>query len=115
MNEPAASTPENPNAQAILEALNRCIIACENCIAGCLGEEHVQMMVRCIAYDRDCADICRLTAAFIARRSEHALHVIKECIEICQKCYLECSQHRDEHCKQCAAACQACIEACRLY
>ncbi|GGF21689.1 four-helix bundle copper-binding protein [Hymenobacter cavernae] len=115
MSEPNAFTPQNPNAQAILEALNRCINACENCISGCLSEEHAQMMVRCIAYSRDCADYCRLTAAFIARRSEHAPHVIRECIEICQKCYLECSQHQDDHCKECAAACQACVEACRTY
>ena len=115
MNTPAFAISQNPNAQTILEALNRCIIACENCITGCLGEEHVQMMARCIAFDRDCADICRLTAAFIARRSEHASHVIKECIEICQKCYQECSQHQDDHCQECGAACQACVEACRTY
>ncbi|SNR59009.1 MULTISPECIES: four-helix bundle copper-binding protein [Hymenobacter] len=101
--------------QPVLDALSRCIAACEMCADACLHEDHVKMMVPCIRLDRDCADICRLTAAFIARGSDHAKHVLRECIEICQKCADECGQHQHDHCQQCAAACRACVEACQQY
>lgn len=100
---------------AVVDALGRCIAACELCADACLDETDVQMMVPCIRNCRDCADICRLTLAFIARGSDHAPHVLRECLEICQKCHDECSQHTDEHCQKCAAACQACLAACRAY
>ncbi|GAB3236764.1 hypothetical protein GCM10027346_27380 [Hymenobacter seoulensis] len=99
----------------VLDALNRCIAACEHCATSCLHEEHVQHMVPCILLDRDCSDVCALTARLVARGSEHAKHLMRECIEICTKCANECSQHEDEHCQQCAAACQACVEACQRY
>ena len=101
--------------QTILDALARCIAACEMCSDACLHEDHVHMMVPCIELDRDCADICRLTSAFIARGSQHAQHVIKECIEICQKCADECGKHQHDHCQYCAEACRKCVEACQQY
>lgn len=109
------STASRPDHQNILEALARCVAACEHCSTACLGEDDVKMMVPCIRLDRDCADICRLTAAFIARGSDHATHVLRECIEICQKCHDECARHPAPHCQECAAACQACVEACKTY
>lgn len=101
--------------RAVLDALARCIAACEYCADACLSEDNIQMMVGCIRTDRDCADICRVTAAFIARNSAHAPHIMKECIELCQKCYDECSQHKHDHCQQCAEACKACLDACKSY
>ncbi|WP_051718905.1 four-helix bundle copper-binding protein [Hymenobacter sp. IS2118] len=115
MNHPAASPRTRKDNRAVIDALSRCIAACEMCADACLDENDTKMMVPCIRLDRDCADICRLTAAFIARGSDHAQHVLKECMEICQKCHDECSQHQHDHCQQCAAACKACLEACRAY
>lgn len=109
------SAPPITENQTVLEALNRCVAACENCITACLHEEHVQHMVGCILLDRDCADICALTARFVARGSAHAKHVMRECIELCQLCHTECAKHNDTHCQQCAAACKACIEVCKAY
>ena len=110
-NNPASATQN----QTVLDALNRCVAACENCISGCLSEEHVGMMVNCIRFDRDCADVCALVARLVARGSEHAKHLMKECIEVCTKCANECAKHNDSHCQQCAAACKACAEACQQY
>ena len=115
MQMPAATPRSRPDNRAVLDALSRCIAACELCADACLAETDVAMMVPCIRLDRDCADICRLTAAFIARGSAHAPHVLKECIEICQKCHDECAQHEHAHCKQCAEACKACVAACKSY
>lgn len=111
----AISTASRPAYQDVLDALARCTAACEHCATACLDEADIKVMVPCIRLDRDCADICRLTAAFIARGSDHASHVLRECIEICHKCYDECVQHPHVHCKECAAACKACLEACESY
>jgi hypothetical protein len=115
MNMNTAPPRTRKDNRAVTDALSRCIAACEMCADACLDEDDIKMMVPCIRLDRDCADICRLTAAYIARGSDHAQHVLKECMEICQKCHDECAQHQHDHCQQCAAACQACLEACRAY
>jgi hypothetical protein len=95
--------------------LAECAAACENCLDSCLSEDDVQMMVGCIRLDRDCSKICQLTASFVASHSEHAKHVIKECIELCELCAEECEKHDHDHCKDCARACRECAEACRSF
>jgi len=92
--------------------LVKCMTACEYCATLCLQEENVKMMARCIMLDRDCADICMLTARFVARDSAHAQHVMRECIEICRLCEEECRKHEADHCQKCADACRECAEAC---
>lgn len=99
----------------LLQLLGECAAACDHCATACLGEENVKMMARCIALDMDCAQICSLTAAFVARGSEHAAHLLAECAEICAACARECENHADrhDHCRECAEACRKCEEACR--
>ena len=97
----------------LLEALNNCAAECNHCTIACLDEEDVKMLTRCTKLDIDCADICQLTASFVARGSEHAIHLMKECAEICEACAEECEKHAHmEHCRKCAAACRYCAEAC---
>ena len=112
MNQPTSSALDN---QILLDALNRCVAACEHCATACLSEEHVKHMVGCIRLDRDCADICALTARLVARGSVHAKHIMKECVEVCRLCEAECAKHNHTHCQQCAAACKACADACVAY
>ena len=78
--------------QSLLDALNACIASCEHCATACLSEQNVQMMARCISLDRDCADICALTARCVARGSEHAAHLLRECAEACRRCEQACRQ-----------------------
>jgi hypothetical protein len=102
--------------QTLLDALNACIAACEHCATACLQEQDVQMMARCISLDRDCADVCALTARLVARGSEHAAHLLRECAEICRLCAEECEKHgaHSQHCQECAEACRRCEQACRV-
>lgn len=103
----------NQQNQSLLDALNACVAACENCASACLQEDDVKMMAPCIALDRDCSDICALTARLVARGSAHAQHLLRECAEICRQCAEECEKHQHQHCQDCAAACRRCEEACR--
>ena len=99
----------------LLAALHKCADECNHCATACLEEEDVKMLAKCISLDMDCAQICSLTAALVARGSEHGKHLLKECAEVCNACADECEKHAAmgmEHCKKCAEACRACAEAC---
>ena len=102
-----------PQTQSLLQILSECVDACEHCATACLQEDNVQMMARCILLDRDCADVCALTYRFVARGSEHAQHLMRECAEICHACVEECAKHEADHCQACAEVCRRCADACR--
>jgi hypothetical protein len=96
-----------------IEACNACVVACNHCAASCLQEQDVKMMARCIALDMDCAQICALASAAMARGSEHARAICALCADICQSCGDECAKHNMAHCQQCAKACLQCAKECR--
>ena len=97
----------------LLDALNNCVAECNHCAVACLDEQDVRMLSRCIKINIDCADICQIASSLIARGSEHASHLLKECADICEACAEECEKHSHlEHCKKCAEACRKCAEAC---
>ena len=99
--------------QSVIQALNECYAVCEHCSTACLQEEDVKMMVRCIMLDRDCAELCRLTAGILARGSELAKTFLQACAEVCSACAEECSKHQSQHCQECAESCRRCAEACQ--
>ncbi|HKC67314.1 MAG TPA: four-helix bundle copper-binding protein [Bacteroidia bacterium] len=101
------------NHEPLLTILADCASACNYCSTACLAEEDVKKMADCIKLDMDCTEICRITASFIARGSDHAKHLLKECAEICTKCAEECGKHKTKHCQECAEACRKCAEACK--
>ena len=86
---------------------------CSHCAMACLDEEDVKMLARCIKLNIDCADVCRLAASLLSRGSEHGLHLLDECAELCDACADECESHSDMgHCKKCAEVCRHCASAC---
>ena len=70
-------------------------------------------MARCIQLDMDCAQICRLAAAYMSRGSELSATICEVCAEVCDACAEECEKHDMEHCRQCAQACRRSAEECR--
>lgn len=102
----------NSQYQACIEACSNCAIVCQTCATACLHEDNVKMMARCIALDMDCADICAMATAAMARNSEFAKEICKLCATICRACGEECGKHEHDHCQECAKACMACAEAC---
>lgn len=96
-----------------IDACTQCAIACQHCASACLQEQDVKMMTRCIALDLDCATICELAAAAMARGSENAQAICALCADICEACGDECAKHAMDHCQQCAQACRRCAEECR--
>lgn len=103
---------KNLAKDVLLQSLIKCIAACEACADGCLEEQDANRMAQCIRTDRDCADICTLTARYVARNSPHLPGVLQQCIIICRACEEECRQHDMDHCRACAAACAECLAVC---
>lgn len=99
--------------KSCIEACYACAAACDHCAAACLQEQDVKAMAGCIVLDMDCAQICRLAAAYMARGSEFAKAVCQLCAEVCQACGDECAKHQMAHCRECAQACYRCAEECR--
>ena len=96
----------------LISQLNNCAIECNHCYNECLNESDVNMMLRCIELDRDCADICQLTASMLSRGSELSRQMLEVCAEVCKECADECAKHSHEHCKMCEETCRKCAEAC---
>jgi len=100
--------------KSCIDACNACATACGHCAASCLAEKDVQRMAHCIQLDIDCAEICRLAAAYMARGSDLAGPICETCAEVCDACATECEHHKAmEHCRQCAEACRRCAAECR--
>ncbi|MBE0535249.1 MAG: four-helix bundle copper-binding protein [Phycisphaerae bacterium] len=95
-----------------IEACNACAVACEYCATACLQGENVQMLVRCIAMNRDCAKLCYTASGFMAAGSEFSEDICATCSDICQACADECRQHKHDHCQQCADVCERCAKEC---
>ncbi len=95
-----------------MEACMRCALACHHCSTACLAEEDVKPMARCIALDMDCAAVCELAAAAMARGSENAHALCRLCAQICELCGDECGKHDMSHCQTCAQECRACAAEC---
>lgn len=98
---------------ACIRACYDCAAACDHCATACLAEPDPKPLVRCVALDIDCADICRMAAAYMARGSEFARRICGFCAEVCEACGAECAKHSHPHCQECAAACRRCAEECR--
>jgi hypothetical protein len=103
----------NQKYQSCIDACLACAAACNGCAAFCLQEEHVKMMARCIQLDMDRAQICSLSAAYMARNSEFAGQLCDLCATVCDACAEECGKHDHEHCQRCAEACRRCAGECR--
>ncbi len=101
--------------ETLLQALGKCITACNHCADACLNEDHVQMMVKCIRTDRVCAEICSTAHQVLSTSYENVKDLLLVCIRICEECATECEKHDHDHCQQCAEACRECAEACKAY
>ena len=102
----------NQIEDACMRACNDCAVACLQCAMACLHEADPKPMARCIALDLECADICRLAVASMARGGEHMKAICALCAIACLGCAAECGKHNMDHCKHCAEACKRCAEAC---
>ena len=96
----------------LVTVAENCAEECERCATLCLSEKDVAAMVDCVRFDRDCADLCRLVAAFAARDSPFTTLAASVLASVCKRCADECSRHDVAHCQVCAGACRSCASEC---
>src|SRR6187402_3543985 len=96
--------PTQTHVPALVAELYACANACNLCYEACLAEDDVTAMAECIRRTRDCADMCLLTASFVARNSDVSERVKKLCHDLCLRCEMYCSKMPHKHCKDCAEA-----------
>ena len=102
-----------------IEACFDCAQTCTACADACLGEQqHLQMLVRCIRLNLDCADVCETTGRLLSRQTEPDWSLIRAqleaCAAACRSCGDECQRHAGmhQHCQVCAESCRRCEQAC---
>ncbi len=102
------------HAQSCIEACVGCMQECDRCFNACVSEPNANEMADCIRLDRECAEMCWITIAFISQGSKLMNDLARRCIAACDACATECEKHDMEHCRRCAAACRDCAKECRL-
>lgn len=98
--------------QACIEACKTCAEKCDACLDALRDDPNPQMMSRCTSLCMDCASMCRLAIAYMARDSEFIDLICQDCAEVCSICAEECMKYPMEHCQACGSACNECAEEC---
>lgn len=81
---------------------------CEECFDFCLKETDVKARANGLSILKDCADICALSAKFMASNSDYAKQLCGVCATVCDACASECFMFKDTHCQECADECRKC-------
>lgn len=103
------------SAKKVVKKISECQAVCNYCFDSCLHEEHVAMMTKCIALDKECAEICSLAVSSICSSASLVKEVMKLCVKACESCAKECEKHDNSHCRECAKVCRGCAEECKSY
>ena len=101
--------------------MQRCIQLCHDCHARCISminhcltlggryadSAHIRLLM-------DCAQMCSITADFMARASSFHDRTCHLCAELCRSCAESCTRVAgdDQTAKQCAELCLRCAESC---
>lgn len=103
------------------DEIQQCIKSCMECSQECMktmmqclekGGDHAEPSH--IKQLLDCAEICKLSASFMARDSIYAIRLCDLCAEICDGCAESCeAMADDEDMRKCAEVCRKCAEHCR--
>lgn len=99
----------------LVMTINHCEATCENMITMVNGFHDCDDRVKQVRLLRDCADICTLTAKFIARNSIFARQIANLCAYICQMCGKECLRFKDSESQNCGRVCLNCARECQIF
>ena len=104
-----------PMYERLVKVIQDCEATCEHMTTMLKRRPDVQMRMRQLILLRDCADICGLTAKFVARNSIFSKHCAHLCAIICETCGRECARFPDMESQQCAQICLNCARECQAF
>ena len=100
----------------LIDALFECVNACEHCALESYSEQPLETNIHRLLLNRDCADLCTLTARFVARGSAYSQYLLAQCADVCRAYSKVCEESWAgmKHCQNCCVdACRRCEQACR--
>ena len=101
--------------EQIVRQIQDCEATCEHLINHIKKMNDCQMRAKQTMLLRDCADICGLTANYIARDAIFKRHSAILCADICDACGKECDKFPDKESRNCAQICFHCAMQCRAF
>lgn len=101
------------HASNVLQTVQNCEAICEHMISLLLCYKDVHARALQIQLLRDCADICSITAAYLARQSLLIPSITNLCAYICELCGNECKKFPDPESQKCSQICLNCAKECR--
>jgi hypothetical protein len=96
----------------LVKIINDCEATCEHMIHHLLMGRDLSLREDQISLLYDCANICNLTARYIARGSFFAKSSAALCEEVCAACGNECERFSDQMSQHCAIVCFNCAKHC---
>ncbi len=113
-------TQQQPTMEPMSRQMQECVQACMDCHAVCeetmssclhMGGEASMPVMRALM---DCAEITRMCADMMMRRSPLADEMCMMCAQACDICAEAClSMPEDDRMTACADSCRRCSEMCR--
>lgn len=101
--------------EALVKVIQDCEATCEHMTTHLKKRSDVHMRTRQLILLRDCADICGLTAKYVARDSIFARQCAVLCACVCEVCGAECARFPDRESQHCAMVCMHCARECRAF
>lgn len=112
-----STTPTTLASGSLAEQANACALACDLCVTASLAhvERGMTDMLACVRMARECAALCRATAALASMGSSRLSELARICADCCDACSAQCRSHAEHEpaCAACADACASCATACR--
>ncbi len=115
MHDYSSHMSHKPMHAHLVMVIQDCEATCEHMTTFLKGRPHVQMRTKQLILLRDCADICGLTAKYVARGSMFARHCAHLCAMICETCGNECARFPDPESQECSRTCLNCARECRAF
>ena len=108
----------NLDNNALVKQLMDCANANVKCVAECLSKNDAKLMMECVQYCSDCAELCMKTARLLKVGSKMGVQYLSLCEEVCKLCYEECRKYTNlnscvecmQHNMRCADVCNARME-----
>lgn len=99
----------------LVEALEKCDAACNNCAISSLEEVDLKLITTCIKLNLHCAEVCHFALRLLARDSSHAASAVKLCMTMCNECATESEKFDYDQCQLSAEACRRSEKQCSMY
>ena len=99
----------------LVESLEKCDAACNNCAISSLENMDRKPMSNCIKLNLHCAEVCQLALRLLAGNSSQVVSAVELCMALCDECATSCEAYEYDLCRLSAEACRQTEKHCSMY